>query len=128
MTKSKKIILIIVALIIVVFLGFKIVANKIIFDAKALPIEKIDFSQIADGQYIGNYKIFPVKVSVKTTVQNGKITQIEIVEHFNGKGTSAEKIVDRIIEKQSLQVDSISGATVSSIAIKKAVEDSLLEK
>lgn len=128
MTKSKKIILIIVALIIVVFLGFKIVANKIISDAKALPIEKIDFSQIADGQYIGNYKIFPVKVSVKTTVQNGKITQIEIVEHFNGKGTSAEKIVDRIIEKQSLQVDSISGATMSSIAIKKAIEDSLLEK
>ncbi len=126
MTKSKKILIIIVALIIVLFLGFKIVSNKITSDAKALPVEEIDFSQIEDGQYVGKYRIFPVNVSVKTTVQSGKITQIEIVEHFNGKGASAENIVDRIVEKQSLKVDIISGATVSSKTIIKAVEDSLL--
>ena len=77
MTKSKKILIIIVALIIVLFLGFKIVSNKITSDAKALPVEEIDFSQIEDGQYVGKYRIFPVNVSVKTTVQSGKITQIE---------------------------------------------------
>lgn len=128
MSKRKKIVIFLIVLILIVLLSFKLVANKIVSDAEALPVEKIDFSQIQDGQYHGDYKIFPVKVSVETKIQNGKIKQINLVEHFNGMGTPAEKIVDNIIEKQSLQVDSISGATVSSIAIKKAVEDSLLGK
>lgn len=109
-------------------MSLKFVSNKIVSNAEALPVKKINFEQIEDGQYIGNYEIFPVKVSVRVSIQNGEITQIDLLEHFNGKGIPAEKIVDHIIEKQSLQVDSISGATVSSIAIKKAVEDSLLGK
>lgn len=128
MKTLKKIAVILVILVVIGFLGFKFVSNKIISDAKALTIEEIDFTQLKDGEYPGNYEIFPVKVSVKTTVLNGKITQIELLEHFNGKGAPAEKIVDDIIEKQSLQVDAVSGATVSSVAIKKAVEDSLLGK
>ncbi len=128
MKTLKKIAVILVVLVVIGFLGFKFVSNKIISDAKALSFEEIDLSQLKDGEYLGNYEIFPVKVSVKTTVLNGKITQIELLEHFNGKGAPAEKIVDDIIEKQSLQVDAVSGATVSSIAIKKAVEDSLLGK
>jgi len=67
-----------------------------------------------------------VEASVKTTVKDGKITHIEMLEHFNGWGEEAEKVIDYIIEEQSLQVDSISGATVSSVAIKKAVEVSLI--
>ena len=128
MKTLKKIAVILIILVVIGFLGFKLVANKIISDAKVLTFEEIDSGQLKDGEYLGNYEIFPVKVSVKTTVLNGKITQIELLEHFNGKGAPAEKIVDDIIEKQSLQVDAVSGATVSSIAIKKAVEDSLLGK
>lgn len=128
MKKLKKIAFFLIALIIMGFLSLKFVSNKIVSNAEALPVKEINFEQIEDGQYIGNYEIFPVKVSVRVSIQNGEITQIDLLEHFNGKGIPAEKIVDHIIEKQSLQVDSISGATVSSIAIKKAVEDSLLGK
>jgi uncharacterized protein with FMN-binding domain len=128
MKKLKKIAFFLIVLIIIGFLSLKFVSNKIVSNAEALPVKEINFEQIEDGQYIGNYEIFPVKVSVRVSIQNGEITQIDLLEHFNGKGIPAEKIVDHIIEKQSLQVDSISGATVSSIAIKKAVEDSLLGK
>jgi len=128
MKTLKKIAVILIILVVIGFLGFKLAANKIISDAKALSFEEIDSGQLKDGEYLGNYEIFPVKVSVKTWVQNGEITQIDLLEHFNGKGAPAEKIVDDIIEKQSLQVDAVSGATVSSVAIKKAVEDSLLGK
>ena len=128
MKTLKKIAVILVVLVVIGFLGFKFVSNKIISDAKALSFEEIDSGQLQDGEYLGNYEIFPVKVSVKTWVKNGEITQIDLLEHFNGKGAPAEKIVDDIIEKQSLQVDAVSGATVSSVAIKKAVEDSLLGK
>ncbi|MGI6249565.1 MAG: FMN-binding protein [Acutalibacteraceae bacterium] len=128
MKKPKKILLILVVLIALGILGFKLASNKIVSDAEALTVEEIDFSQMEDGEYLGNYEIFPVKVSVKTKIQDGKIVQIEFLEHFNGRGVLAEKIVNRIIKKQSLQVDVISGATVSSVAIKKAVEDSLLKE
>lgn len=128
MKTFKKVLIILLVIVVIGFLGFKLAANKLISDAKALTIEEIDLSNVKDGEYLGNYEIFPVKVSVKTTVINGKITQIELLEHFNGKGAPAEKITDYIIEKQSLQIDAVSGATVSSIAIKKAVEDSLIGK
>jgi uncharacterized protein with FMN-binding domain len=128
MKRPKKILLILVVLIALGILGFKLASNKIVSDAEALTVEEIDFSQMEDGEYLGNYEIFPVKVSVKTKIQDGKIVQIEFLEHFNGRGVLAEKIVNRIIKKQSLQVDVISGATVSSVAIKKAVEDSLLKE
>ena len=40
-------------------------------------------------------------------------------------GKKAENIVSRIINRQSLDVDVVSGATISSIAIIKAVENAL---
>ncbi|MGI6174192.1 MAG: FMN-binding protein [Christensenellales bacterium] len=120
-----KIIIVLVVLIAIGFAGFQIASRKIVSDAVALPVEEIDISKIEDGTYPGSYAIFPVKVSVETTILQGKITRIDLLEHFNGKGATAEIIVDHIIDKQSLQVDGVSGATVSSVAIKKAVEDSL---
>ena len=112
--------------IIVIVVTLLIVSRKIVHDANAVPIEDVDFSQIADGEYEGSYKSFIVEASVKTTVKDGEVIRIELLDHFNGWGEEAEKVIDYIIEDQSLQVDSISGATVSSVAIKKAVEVSLI--
>lgn len=62
---------------------------------------------------------------MKVKVQNGTVTDIEILEHKNGRGGPAEIITDRIIEEQRIDVDAVSGATNSSIVIKKAVENAL---
>jgi uncharacterized protein with FMN-binding domain len=81
-----------------------------------------------DGLYRGNYVLSgtPVKVVLDVTIQNKNIVAINIVEHFCSPiGKKAEKITDRIIEQQSLNVDAISGATGSSKAILKAVENAL---
>jgi len=50
-----------------------------------------------------------------------------IIEHFNGRGEKAEAIIPRVIEAQSLDVDVVSGATGSSKAILKAIEDAFAE-
>ena len=47
------------------------------------------------------------------------------MQHDNGLGSSAESIVNDIIEKQSLDIDAIAGATVSSKCILKAVENAI---
>ena len=87
-----------------------------------------DMQYKSDGTYRGNYDLSgtPVKVTLDVTVQHGSISSINIVQHFCSPiGKKAEKIVERIIEEQSLSIDVISGATASSKAILKAVEDAL---
>lgn len=128
MKTFKKVLIILAIVVLAGFAGFKILGSRVVADAQKLPLVKLDLTQIADGDYTGSYKIFPVNVSLKVSVKDGAIARIELLEHFNGKGAAAEKITEDIIEKQSLQVDCITSATVSSKAILKAVEDALIGK
>ena len=66
-----------------------------------------------------------VYAKVQVTVRNGAITAIDIREHKNGRGEPAELVADRMIQEQKIDVDIVSGATSSSIVIKKAVENAL---
>lgn len=88
-------------------------------------ISDIDLSQIGDGIYKGSYEVFPVAAEVKVRVENHSITEIELVKHSNGQGAAAEVIPHKVMEAQSLQVDTVSGATYSSKVILKAIEYAL---
>lgn len=85
----------------------------------------LDISNIPDGVYVGEYDVDFIYAKVEVTVQNGAITNIDILEHKNGRGQSAETVTDRILEEQKIDVDAVSGATNSSTVIKKAVENAL---
>ena len=54
-----------------------------------------------------------------------KIIDIEIGEHQNGFGQSANDIVKDMVDKNTYDVDAVSGATVSSEIIMNAVNDAL---
>ena len=119
--KKTVVILSMVALLLVgVFISADIytksVTGKITFDI-------VDATGVADGVYVGEYAISPVVVSVGVTVQEEEITNIVILEHQAGLGGKAETIVNEILENQSLEVDAVSGATVSSTTIRKAIEN-----
>ncbi len=86
----------------------------------------IDLSRIPDGVFAGEYDVDFVYAKVEVTVRNGVITNIDILEHENGRGSPAEIVADRIVEEQKIDVDEVSGATNSSIVIKKAVENALM--
>jgi uncharacterized protein with FMN-binding domain len=95
---------------------------------KSVTAEMPNLLLIADGVYRGNYDMAstPVKATVDVAVQNHRITGINILEHSRSPiGKKAERIIDTIIERQSLDVDTISGATASSKTILKAVENAL---
>lgn len=95
---------------------------------KETTFTNLDISNVLDGIYVGEYDVDFVYAKVEVTVQNGAITNIDILEHKNGRGSSAEVVVDRIIEEQKIEVDAVSGATNSSTVIKKAVENALTGK
>lgn len=92
---------------------------------KETTFRNLDISNVPDGVYVGEYDVDFVYAKVEVTVRNGAITNIDILEHKNGRGKPAEIVADRIMEEQKIDVDTVSGATNSSIVIKKAVENAL---
>ncbi len=85
----------------------------------------VDLSKVPDGVYAGSYDSGPVVVQVKVTVSNHAMTKIDLVKHRHGRGSAAEVITEKVIQAQSLKVDTISGATMSSKVILLAIEDAL---
>ena len=92
---------------------------------KETTFSNLDISDVSNGVYVGEYDVDFVYAEVEVTVQNGVITNIDILEHKNGRGNSAEVVIDRIMKEQKIEVDAVSGATNSSTVIKKAVENAL---
>ena len=91
-------------------------------------LSELDLTTKEDGIYRGVYdlKKSPIKVILNVEVISSRINKIDIIEHNCSLiGKKAENIVSRIINRQSLDVDVVSGATISSIAIIKAVENAL---
>ena len=116
-------IVIIFALIII--FTFAVASIRMAGQVKAFDKTKIDISQVADGVYTGHSETDLVKVEVRVTVAEGMIRDIEILKHECGKGRRANEIVNDIIEKNDIEVDAVSGATMSSEVIKAAVRDAL---
>lgn len=90
-----------------------------------LEISNVDITTIRDGAYAGSANHGVVKATVSVEISNGKIQNIMILAHEHLLGKPAEKIVDNIIEQQSLEVDAITSATYSSDTIRKAIENAL---
>lgn len=80
-----------------------------------------------DGTYYGTGKGFAGDVKVKVDISGGKIADISIVSTKDGDSyiKSASSILNTIVEKQSTNVDTVSGATFSSRGIIEAVRSAL---
>jgi len=81
-----------------------------------------------DGTYTGVGEGLQDDITVSVTVAGGKIDKVEILEHQESPGVSdpaLEKIPAAIIEKQSSEVDVVSGVTYTSEGIMQAVEEAL---
>lgn len=81
-----------------------------------------------DGSYEGTATGFGGDITVKVTVDSGKITAVDIVSAEKEDGaylTMAEDIIPKIIDAQTSEVDTISGATFSSSGIKNATAQAL---
>lgn len=100
--------------------------QKLNREVRGIEISQIELGNVKDGEYTGEYNLMNViGATVKVTVLNHEITNIELVDHQYGLGQKAESIIDKIMKQQSLKVDVISGATGSSKVILKAIERAL---
>jgi len=82
-------------------------------------------SLVQNGTYSGSFDAILVAADIDVIVRDGQIISIVLNSHKNERGAAAEIITDAVIMSQSLDVDTVSGATNSSLVILKAIENAL---
>ena len=101
-------------------------------EARSLPLNAVDFGKLNDGTYHGAYaggmyRWRANECDVKVT--NGKVTAIRLADSKDPgtENTDYGMLYERVIAAQSLQVDTISGATLTSKGWLQCVENALIQ-
>lgn len=137
---SRKMWIVILSIVVVIAVGALggILADapgrREIADISLLPL---DFKSLRDGTYTGEYKGTKSHfrdTKVEVVVSEGKIIEAKILKGALDKegkpskltgGHSIEDLFNNVIKSHTLQVDVISGATLTSKAHLKALENAL---
>ncbi len=131
-----------IAIIVVVVLGGVAVGGLMVDgpgrrEIAELSISSMDFKNLRDGTYIGEYqgtKSHIRDTKVEVTIKGGKIANIKILKGALDKDGNPSKlkdgkgigdIYDNVIKSETLQVDVVSGATITSKTHLKALENAL---
>jgi uncharacterized protein with FMN-binding domain len=83
---------------------------------------------IEDGVYEGTGAGFRGAMTVAVTVKGQLITKVEVTDTRDDKqwfDRAFDGVAPLVVEKQSADVDVVTGATYSSLGIKRAVADAL---
>ena len=126
---KKAVIITIVCVVLVIILaivGFTLWFTHGLSSYAKMPIKKFDFLKVPDGTYKGSFNGGRFSNTVEVTVKNHKVTYVKVVKDvtFN-KASTTQELVDRVIKAQSLKVDTVSGATVTSKAYLRAIQNAL---
>ena len=98
-------------------------------EIRKMIVNDVDLGSIADGVYNGSYHKSRWTYDVEVTVAGHRITAVkntnEKTKRAKGFNSAA---ASEIIKKQSPNIDAVSGATISTRAFGKAVENALRKK
>lgn len=91
-----------------------------------LAINPVNLTKIEDGTYAGVYKAGRWTNEVAVSVADHQISNIDVVKTVTMESPEmTSTIINSVIEKQNTTVDTVSGATVTSKAYLKAIENAL---
>lgn len=101
-------------------------------EAASLALNAVDFSRLKDGEYHGAYAggMYQWRANeCDVTVAGGRVTRVELVSSSDPGAANGDyqQMMERVVEDQSLQVDVVSGATLTSKAYLQCVENALLQ-
>lgn len=121
-------VLIVFAAILLLMVGmFVAMGAKMKRQVEAFDKTPVDLSKVQDGTYVGESETTLVKAQVQVQIKNGSIQEVRILKHECGRGTKANVIADDMVAQNTVEVDAISGATMSSEVLKDAVRKALRE-
>ena len=118
-----------IILFIIIFFSARYFINLRRYESKVknIIVEEINTS-INDGVYSGVCDAYFIKSDVDVTIENQVITSIVFNEYIHGRGEAATILLDEVVLNQSTMVDTIAGATNSSIVILASIENALSGK
>ncbi len=89
----------------------------------------MDIGQLSDGTYTGSARGYKSVITVQVTISGGKITDIQVLSQGDDEPyfSNARAVIERVISSQSMNVDTVSGATYSSTGILVAIKNALLQ-
>ena len=114
-----------ISITVVVTLLIAAIAVALLLRPRTLDTPNIDLNTVSDGTYIGVYQNKILLAVVQVEVLDHEIICINILEHKDAYMEQAEMITKDVLDEQSLEVDAISGATLTSDTVLKAIEDAL---
>jgi uncharacterized protein with FMN-binding domain len=101
----------------------------------SIPLTDPDLSSVSDGTYKGSYTVVPPcgvfvlfrTITVDVHIEARSYEEIDIEQSLVDEDPEWISFRQRIIDEQSLQVDGVTGASYSTIAMKKAIEKAVSE-
>ncbi|WKY44754.1 FMN-binding protein [Eubacteriaceae bacterium ES2] len=123
-------------LVILIVFGLVILASGVgIFyitrgleEGAKLSINPVDLSQLADGSYDGQYESGRFSNALTLTISDHQITYITVTQTVKFENPEVTKsLIDEVMTAQNTDVDVVSGATVTSKAYLKAMENALTQ-
>lgn len=126
MKKLLKVIFIVFLIFMLAVIGGAFYLTRGLSEGSKLTINEIKPSLLSDGSYNGSYNSGRWSNKLKVTVKDGKITEIQVVKDVTfPESECTVELFKKVIEKQSTKVDAVSGATVTSKAYLKSIENAL---
>lgn len=92
-----------------------------------LVVTPVDLTLVQDGEYIGVCQNKILLAVVRVSVYNHQIAAIEVLHHKTAYMEQAASTANQVVALQTLHVDNIAGATLTSHTVKKAIEHALLQ-
>lgn len=121
--KLKKMLPFLGAAFIAMLIAFVIIA--FLLRPQTLKIGSVDLDVVADGEYIGICQNKVLLAVVRVKVKEHEIADVEILEHKAAYMEEARQIAAAVRSGQSLDIDAVSGATLTSNTVLKAIENAL---
>lgn len=128
MKKVLKFVLIIIILMVLTAAGGIYYLTHGMDDVKEMSLNGINLTRISDGTYYGSCESGRWANTLAIHVEGGRITKIDVSKdvRFVQEGVSND-LFEKVISKQDTRVDTVSGATITSKAYLKAIENAFVQ-
>lgn len=121
-----KIVLSVFILFVLVFAGGMFYMTRGLETGTQVEVNEIKLSSLDDGTYNGKYKSGRWTNEVKVTIQDQKIVKIDVVKDVVFRDPEVtQKLINSVIGEQNTNVDVVTGATITSKAYLKSIENAL---
>jgi uncharacterized protein with FMN-binding domain len=128
MTKRDRNYLIVFLAVILIFIGYLFIKKSGVKAYQIIQKHSYTQSSLNKGKYNGTFQAYNINFAeVNFTISNGKVRTFEIPTLIQAPWINAKpSIIDSITTKNSLEFDAISGATGTSLYVKAAIHEAIM--